>query len=125
MTSINKQGMYGNFKVWVNERGIANLLSIPTLEEDGYIVTTHTNRKWVVISPEGEEVIFELDTGLCQGMPYIDLLKQQKGWAMMKSVEKVREDFDKITKTEMRRGLLMNTLFFSVWGAMVTVLGVS
>lgn len=52
VTSINKQGMYGNFKVWLNERGIANLLSIPTLEEDGYIVTTHTNGKWVVISLE-------------------------------------------------------------------------
>ena len=73
VTSINKQRMYRNFKVWVNKGRIANLLSIPTLEEDGYIVTTHTNGKWVIISPEGEEVIFERDTGLCRGMPYIDL----------------------------------------------------
>ena len=48
--------MYRNFKVWLNKRKIANLLSIPTLEKDGYIVTTHTNEKWVVISLEGEEV---------------------------------------------------------------------
>ena len=71
--------MYGKLKIWLNERGIANLLSIPMLEKARYIVTTHTYGKWVVISPEGEEVIFKRDTGLCRGMPYIDLQNKRKG----------------------------------------------
>lgn len=54
VTSTNKKGMYGKFKVWVNEHGIAKLFSIPILEEARYIVTTQTNGKWAVISPEGE-----------------------------------------------------------------------
>ena len=32
---------YGEFKVWLNERSISNLLSIPMIEDAGYIVSTH------------------------------------------------------------------------------------
>ena len=32
------QGYYGPFKMWLNNQGIVNLLSIPQLEEDGYKV---------------------------------------------------------------------------------------
>ena len=40
--TTNTRGWYGEFKVWLNERGINNLLSIAMLEDTGYIVSTHT-----------------------------------------------------------------------------------
>ena len=59
--------------MWLNEMGIANLLSIPMLENAGYIVSTHTKKYWVVITPKGNTITFKRDSGVCQGMPYIDL----------------------------------------------------
>ena len=41
-TITNKRGSYEDFKVWLNEKGIANLISIPMLEASGYTVSTHT-----------------------------------------------------------------------------------
>ena len=38
----SKVGDLGIFEMWVNERGIANLLSIPQLEKDGFRVTSDT-----------------------------------------------------------------------------------
>ena len=32
------------FKMWLNRNGIANLLSIPQLEEDGYVIDYNTKR---------------------------------------------------------------------------------
>ena len=72
-TSTNTQGWYGEFKVWLNEMGITNILSIPMLENAGYIVSTHTTKDWVFITPKGKTITFKCDSGVCQGMPYIDL----------------------------------------------------
>ena len=44
---------YKNFKVWLNERGIVNLLFISVLEEAGYMVPTRTDRNQEVITPKG------------------------------------------------------------------------
>ena len=38
-----KVGDLGVFKMWINEGGIANLLSIPQLEKDGFRVTSDTH----------------------------------------------------------------------------------
>ena len=37
-TVTNMKGTYGDFQVWLNKKGIANLISIPMLEGNGYIV---------------------------------------------------------------------------------------
>ena len=50
-TKSTQKGLYGEFEMWLNKQGIANLLSIPQLEEDGYIVDYNTNRDWVVTTP--------------------------------------------------------------------------
>ena len=42
--TTNIRGWYGKFKVWLNERGVANQFSIPMLEDAGYIVSL-TQRK--------------------------------------------------------------------------------
>ena len=47
-TTSTKKGLYGEFEMWLNTKGIANLLSIPQLEEDGYTVDYNTKRDWVV-----------------------------------------------------------------------------
>ena len=37
-TKITKRGYFGKLRVWLNENGIANLLSLSQLEKDGYSV---------------------------------------------------------------------------------------
>ena len=64
--TTNTRGWYDEFKVWLNERGIANLLSITMLEDAGYIVSTHTKGDWVVTTPKGKKIIFKRDTGVCK-----------------------------------------------------------
>ena len=52
-------GDLGIFKMWLNEGGIANLLSIPQLEKNGFRVTTDTHGEWVIHSPQGEKLQFK------------------------------------------------------------------
>ena len=42
-TRITKKGFYGDLQVWLNKQGVANLISIPMLEKDGYSVSKTTN----------------------------------------------------------------------------------
>ena len=69
---------------------------------------THTKKEWKVISPEGEEIVFERDTGLCEGMPFIDLRKQTQGWAMIETIliETVRRNYDKFTQKDIKKATL-------------------
>ena len=52
-TTITKRGYYGRVRVCLNENGIANLISIPKLEADSYVVRTDTKREWQFVTPEG------------------------------------------------------------------------
>ena len=72
-TRITKRGYYRRLRVWLNENGIANLISIPKLEADGYVVRTDTKGEWQILIPEGETILFKRDKGMCVGMPYINL----------------------------------------------------
>jgi hypothetical protein len=47
---------------------ITNLLSIPILEEAGYIVFTHTKGDWVVGTPKGKRITFIRDIGMYADM---------------------------------------------------------
>ena len=67
------KGTYGDFQVWLKKKVIANLISIPMLEASGYIISTHTHSDWVVTTPEGKDITFKRDNGVCPGMPYINL----------------------------------------------------
>ena len=62
--TTNTRGWYGKFEVWLNERGISNLLSIPMLEDAGYIVSTDTFGDWVVTNQKGKKIVFKRDTGV-------------------------------------------------------------
>ena len=98
--STNTKGWYGDFQVWLNKKGITNLLSIPMLEEYGYIVSTHTKGDWVVTNPKGKKIVFKRDTGVCNRMPYIDLRENMEGFAM---IETIRKQFDGATNKEIER----------------------
>ena len=57
--SNNTKGWYRGFGVWLNKKGVANLLSIPMLEAAGYLVSTHTHGNCVVTSPKGKMINFK------------------------------------------------------------------
>ena len=72
-TRMKKRGYYGRLRVWLNENGIANLISISKLEVDGYVVRTNTKGESQVVTPEGETIPFKRNERMCVGMLYIDL----------------------------------------------------
>ena len=68
-----KAGFWRNIRFWYNEHGIANLISAPQLEDDGYKLEYATNIGWMAHGPDGNTMIFRRDKGLCNGMPFVDL----------------------------------------------------
>jgi hypothetical protein len=88
-------GDFGPFEMWINTDGIANLLSVPQLERDGFSIDYNTKRNWVLTTPEGQEIVFKRDTGVAEGMPYIDMREQHFGVAMLQTVRKNYEGFTK------------------------------
>ena len=77
------KGTYGDFQLWINKKGIANIISIPMLEASGYIVSTHTHTDWVVTTPEVKDITFKCYKGVCTGMSYIGLREQKEGLVMI------------------------------------------
>lgn len=67
--TLSRMGTWMRFPMWENSNGIANLLSVPWLEENGYLVTK-TYDKWFVHAPDGYTIHFSVEKdGLCHGMP--------------------------------------------------------
>jgi len=87
--------------MWLNCGGIANLLSIPQLKEDGFKVRYDTNG--IVTSPSGEDIVFKRDTGLCNRMPYNDMHENHAGLALLQTV---RKNFEGFTKKQAEKALL-------------------
>ena len=58
-TRITKRGIYGDLQVWLNEQGVANLISIPMLKADGYSVSNATNGEWKLVTPGGDTIPFK------------------------------------------------------------------
>ena len=99
-TISSEKGYLGPFDLWLNEKGIANLLSIPQLEEEGYKVQYETDlTQWTVTTPQGKKIVFEQDSGLCNRMPYIDMREVTEGFAM---VQTVHQNFEGYTKKQVR-----------------------
>ena len=73
VSTSQEKGVYGLWTFWLNKKRIANLLSIPQLEKDGYTINYNTKRNWVVTTPSGKCLLFKADTGICVRMPYLDI----------------------------------------------------
>ena len=102
-----KQGYYGPFKMWLNPKGIANLLSIPQLEADGFEVDYATGGGWTVKTPKGECLKFKRGSGLFNGMPYIDLREAHEGLAMLATVSK---NYKGYTERQVKKAILARRL---------------
>ncbi len=79
--------------------GIANLLSLPQLEADGFTVSYHTGGNWIVTTPHGKEITFHREEdGVCRGFPYIDM--QSKAAVAM--IQTIRQHYEGFTKREVQ-----------------------
>ena len=72
--------------MWINKHGIANLLSIPQLEDDGFIVKYDTHGECTILTPKGKNIVFQRDTGLCNQMPYINIHQYKDPFALLQTV---------------------------------------
>ena len=82
---------------WLNKKGIANLLSIPQLEKDGCTINYNTKKNWVFTTPKGKCFLFKLDTGLCTGMPYLDICENHEALVL---IQTVYENFGKFIECQ-------------------------
>ncbi len=81
--------------MWLNHERIANLLSIPQLEKDGYKTECNTKHDWVVTTPQGKEIGFNRDTKFCNSMAYINIHKDKEGHLMLQTFKKNIKGFIK------------------------------
>ena len=99
-----------NLRFWYNEEGIANLISAPQLESEGYMLEYATELGWLAHGPDGKTMMFKKDKGLCGGIPYIDLTDDGAGYIMDTStirkedgvvmVQTVRGNYEGYTREE-------------------------
>ena len=81
-TTVANAGVWwGKFEAWLNEQGVANILSVPVLESAGCVISSHTKKDWVVFTPKpkSKKIVFKRDTGVCKRMPYINLSDNKAG----------------------------------------------
>jgi hypothetical protein len=95
-----KKGWYRNlFNLWLVHNGIANLLSLPQLETDGFTVSYHTGGNWIVTTPHDKEITFhQEEDGVCRGFPYINM--QSK--VAMAMIQTVRQSYKGFTKRKVQ-----------------------
>ena len=76
--SNDERWFKGLFHMWLVCNGIANLLSLPHLEEDGFCATYDTWKHWEIYCPNETDFILKKDVGICKGFPYLDITNLQE-----------------------------------------------
>jgi hypothetical protein len=62
------------FHIWLVCNSIANLLSLPQLEDTGFTISYHTGGKWIVTNPQGKDITFHCKSdGVCRSFPYLNM----------------------------------------------------
>ena len=102
-TLSSLKGYYGKLHMWVNENGMANFLSIPCLEEEGYYIEYARDKEWVVKSPREVVIPLKRDTCLTKGMLYIYIREWKEG---VGTIQTERKKFDNFTSEEIEKGNL-------------------
>ena len=86
-TRTSKKGMFGPMSAWYNPSGVANLLSIPVLMEQGYKIL-YDGEEWALITPKGAIVDLETEkTGVTRGFPFLDMRKFKEGFTMIETIQ--------------------------------------
>ena len=107
VSTSQEKGVYGLWSFWLNETGIADLLSIPQLEKDGYTIDYNTKQDWVVTTPSGKCLLFITDTGLCAGMPYLDIRENHEALVL---IQTVCENFGKFTERQVNCAIALRDM---------------
>ncbi|KAL7470808.1 hypothetical protein ACHAXS_011072 [Conticribra weissflogii] len=96
-TTTTTKGKFGSLDVWVNDKGIANILSFDKLEQhfDISYHTKNTNKTFIVHTLKGD-VHFKRNE---LGLPYIDASNSDKQ-AQICLVNTIRENYEGFTKRE-------------------------
>ena len=102
VSTSNEKGYYGLWKFCLNEQGIANLLFIPQLEKDGYLIDYNTKRDWIVTTPEGKTFLFKKDVGTCEGIPYLDICENHDALVL---IQTAYEKFGLFTEKQVERAI--------------------
>ena len=99
----DEKGRYHDlFELWLVRHGIANLLSIPRLEKDGFRVTYDTLTTWEIHCPDEKIITLKCDTGLCDRFLYLDMKEHKEEIAMLQMVPTIRANFKGYTKRDIK-----------------------
>ena len=103
-SQTNKKGYLGGTAFWLDESGIANVISLRTLERK-FRVTYDSQQKGgaFICHTENGEVAFERCPAT--GFPYMDLSQDKTGAAAM-LVQTIRQNFEGYTRQEVERAIL-------------------
>lgn len=106
----NKRGYWGDLPFYLlSEGGIANLLSMPALEQAGWEIELKTRGDTNALSPDGVLLTFKRDDGVTKGMPYIDMDRPKDNVSRvftkdsMACVETVRKNMEGLTVEQFKR----------------------
>jgi hypothetical protein len=91
-----KKGWYQDlFHLWLVRNGIANLLSLPQLEDNGFTISYHTRGKWIITTPQGKDITFHREPdGICRRFPYLKM-RSTSAVAMVQTIHQCYEGFTK------------------------------
>jgi hypothetical protein len=91
------------FELWLMRNGIANLLSLPQLEADGFTVSYHTGGNWIITTPHDKEITFHREeSDVYRGFLYINM--QSK--AAMAMIQTVCQQYKGFTKREVQDAIV-------------------
>ena len=83
-------GNYGGFEAWINVSGIANIFSIPSLNNIGYHITYYSDNRYYLVTNRKIDVVTKL-IEYENGLPYVDSTKE--GVMFVQTVRQKYEGF--------------------------------
>ena len=90
-TYTNNKGCVGSIECWINKEGIANIFSIPKLEEMGFCITYYIQDGHYIVHTKDGRVQLNKDE---LGLPDIDTKKNQD----VVFIQIINDFFDGLTK---------------------------
>ena len=109
--SSEKGWCKGFFDMWFVCDGIANILSLPQLESEGYHITYDTVTDWVIHVPDGPLMIhgtklfLKQGRGVCAGFPYLDMADPANKNAVF-MLQTVQANMKGLTSRETKKSVL-------------------
>ena len=107
VSHANEKGWYGVlFNMWIVRNGIANLLSVPQLEHEGFVLTYDTRTTWHIHCPDGKAIALDRELGgVCDRFFYIDM-SQLLNQSAVSLVNTVRKNYECFTRREVEKAIL-------------------